>query len=530
MRRKRLFIVVILCALYVPLFLAAVSSICGIKCDVKLSGYTDQIEKPVMSFVGVWDGDYQKQYSKWSEQELIPRGVLTRTYNSVQYFLSGQVGTIIVGKNGDLFSRDYIDGELCTNGAPNYVEENQRKKMQDYVDRLVILNDKLKANGKELIVYIAPSKAYFDFENLPQKFIGVMPEERKNAAECFSELISQTSIPYIICRDYKGSLDFPLFYRSGIHWSPLFEQYIRTELINLLTRENRPYRNCKLTQIQESNSPFGGEKDYFNLLNVWWEGTNEKYLLYNEKQEEKDEFSRLRILIQGTSFSDGLRYNMQKAMPLDDIYYINRKDFYIDRDGNQQYFNDWDQLDFDYLINHSDIICIESTEHELYQESYGFVDYLIDYMEDYQKETKETEYLQRFEAGITWNEHSLRGIYRENSDYNWTKREFYTILENKGIYDQGLQMDFMIPNEELIDHSSVSIQIWINGEKNYQTEFYEGGHKHICIEPEQIALHDNKTIDIEVHTSESFVPKEHGMGEDTRELGLALYYLGEKKE
>lgn len=77
---KKLIIVAFLAILWLPLGLAFISEHSSFSCDVPLKGYTDTVQKPKLTASTFWDGSYQSKYTAWYEENLKPRGVLTKTY------------------------------------------------------------------------------------------------------------------------------------------------------------------------------------------------------------------------------------------------------------------------------------------------------------------------------------------------------------------------------------------------------------------------------------------------------------------
>lgn len=382
------------------------------------------------------------------------------------------------------------------------------------------------------MVCLSPSKAYFDFDNIPQKYKDIAPADRINGAECFKQLLSDTDVSYVICRDKRDELDYPAFYRTGIHWSRTFEQITRAAIIQKIEEINHcSYREPINNEVKASSTPFYNEKDIFNLMNIWDGCLSETYYEFVEQYEEKRRLDKLRILIQGTSFSDGLRLFMQKAMPFDDIFYINRNKYVINNEGEILPFSDWKQLDFDAYLDNVDVICIESTESELENNSYGFVGFLLEYLDHYTPTDASHMYQKDLSAdsALKWNSDTVKGVFEGDGRYCWTQKEFNVVLEDDGIAKSGLEIDFSVCGELLNnDEKQAIVKLWVNGIKVGEEVYDSPGDKTIRIDPafiEENPIYGHDIVNVEVHSSGSFVPREAGMGDDSRELALALYYV-----
>lgn len=220
---KKLFVIVFLTILYLPLSLSLIAKYSVYSCDVLLNGYTDAAAKPELSGKTFWDGSFQAEFANWYEENLKPRGVLTKTYNTIQYNCFG-LGNRPIGKHNDIFDISCINDRLCINGWPDYSDEEHYQEMRGFVNKLQILQEKLAEFDKYLYVYIAPNKADFHYENVPDKYKAIASSSAIRAVDAFRELIAKTNVPYLICSDVKDQLQYPAFYTTGVHWSRTFGQ------------------------------------------------------------------------------------------------------------------------------------------------------------------------------------------------------------------------------------------------------------------------------------------------------------------
>ena len=245
---KKLIIGAFLVLLYLPVGLAFIADHSSFPCDVPLKGYTDAAEKPKLTASAFWDGSYQSGYTAWYEANLKPRGVLTKTYATIQYNCFN-LGNRPIGKNGDIFEQAYINSELCIDGWADYSEPEPWLEMSEYVNKLQTCQKKLEGFGKYLYVYVAPSKADFHYDNIPDQYTALANEDAIRGVDAFRQLLSGTDVPYLICADFKDRLRYPAFYYSGIHWSRTFEQETSAYLVKEFARiTGKKYRNICLNE------------------------------------------------------------------------------------------------------------------------------------------------------------------------------------------------------------------------------------------------------------------------------------------
>lgn len=314
MKLKKMVIVLFLTVLYLPFVLGLVSKAGAWACDVPLKGFTDSTEKPAFSAGSFLKGEFQKNFTKWYEASFKPRGVITKTYATIRYHCFN-LGNRFIGYNKDIYDMGYINAEWCINGAADYSEEEHQKNMQNYVEKLKILQDKLARFGKYLYVYIAPSKANFYPENIPQKYKAIADKNAVPSTVYFSQLIAETDIPHLICRDQKDTLQYPAFYTTGVHWSRTFEQETSARIIRELSEiTGKNYRNIMLEEVKQSSIPFWRDSDVYDLLNIWGELQGDFYE-YMVNREYAEDYDKIRVLVHGDSFGMGIRKDILDLYP-----------------------------------------------------------------------------------------------------------------------------------------------------------------------------------------------------------------------
>lgn len=351
--------------------------------DVQLNGFEEPTEKPVLTFDNWWNGDFQVQETKYFEENMPLRGVMTKTYNTYKWDCF-HLGNRIVGKDDFIFESSYIDLALAL-GNCDYSSEEKKAEMQQFVDELEKLNRRLKDIGKVLYVYIPPNKAECYPDNIPSYYLaeGIRNENAIDPIETFRIDMSNTEIPFLICRDMKASLQYPAFYSTGIHWSRTFEQTTSQRVIsdiNTITGKN--YRNIQLTEVYYSYEPIWRETDVYNLLNVWPKYSGEFYV-YGTTPNTSELGESLRILIYGDSFAEGLYTDVLTNLPEDRIHFVCRNDYMVD--GDRQYISlnkDWNNMDFEKYLNDSDVVIVEMVEPEIVNYTFGFVESLNKYLEE----------------------------------------------------------------------------------------------------------------------------------------------------
>lgn len=529
---KRVCVIFFLGILYTPIILGIITGTTTIPIDVPLIGYIESIDKPVFSWASFITGKYQEEISLWFNMNLYPRGILTRTYSSINYNLF-HIGNRPIGDNGDIFEEQYINAELCIGDRYNYSIDVNKTSMENFISELSSVHKKLNSINKSLLIYIAPNKADFNFENIPQKYIDISSNDSQKVIDCFREQIEQTDIPYMICSDLKKELAYPAFYPTGIHWSRTFEQIVTNRLIAQISSiSQKQYRNIILNHVKSSNTPFWRDGDLFELLNVW-NKVNGTYYEYIAEKEYPEQYDKMRFLIWGDSFAEGLRKDILDNYPYEDIYYINYVNYVLDKYGTKTELNNsWDNFDFNYYLDRTDAVVIGITESFLNDYTIGFIDQLDAFLDTYIPEKTREQYMDFLDAESNnkWKYEFLNGIYEKEKNYVWLNPYSEFSLCDPQITRDGLELVFNITEEIFYDDKPQEVIIYINGKRIYRNKFSKICLESVLITAEELMKlkEEGDIYNIGIYCSKSFVPKNVGIN-DERELGIVLKYAGRSR-
>ena len=379
---KKIVIAIFLLLLFLPGSLAVISRVTHKPFDIALGGYTAGTEKPELSVSAWLSGSLQSNLTGTIEEKLKPRGLLVKTYNTINFVLFGK-SERIVGKKYDIFEPEYINSELTLNKADDFSLDENIAAMKEFAQQLSDLQIKLKTYGKTLVVYIAPSKADLHKENIPDKYIA-MSSGHKRAVDLFREEMQKTDVPFLICADLAEELAFPAFYSTGIHWSRTYEQTVSEKLIEMI-RENSgiPYADLVLDVAEEKTEPYWRDSDVLDLANVFYK-PNETYYQYWTYMDKTEDSPVLRILLQGDSFALGLRKDILDNDFDAEIYLVTNDYSVTDRNDEVFLLNyDWSNLDWQYYLDHSDVVVVEIAEPFVKHRTYGFVQRMLTELEHY---------------------------------------------------------------------------------------------------------------------------------------------------
>lgn len=528
---KAIFIFVISCLIYVPMLLQGVYELTGKRYDVSLVGVANSTQEPGKSLQGFLDGSYQSSYEQWLNSSLIPRGVYIKLYNQIRYSLFDLGSDWIIGKNKDIIGLDYINEYLSLGQAYDFSLPENQQAMQTYISHLESVQKKLEKIGKYFLIYSTPSKAEYYPENIPEKYWLQRPENGMRGIDLFRLLIAETDVNYL---DTKTIIDqhreYPLFYTTGIHWARPIEQEVSNEIFKKLEEiSGKNIRDLELMDIRTSETPYWRDSDVFQLQNLYEKESGQTYYEYGVAPIYSDTYDKLNILMQGGSFSEGLEHDYHSFFPNETYIYLNYNQYVVEN-GNWQPISGWEGIDLAGYLDQADYVVIEVNDCVLPMYSNGFVEYLDQFLDSYIPNQSQTvTYGINLDASTKTGGNVCGGLYGFEEGFCWSTGKSYVTLQNPMITQNGLQLQFQIP-ERLFQGTDVRLIIYVNQEKVTDMIVNSVGECSISVPPEMLSKIKDDVYEIEFYCSHSFVPAQLGINNDTRSLSMQVVYIGEVKE
>lgn len=382
----RVSVIAIFCGvILIPMMLTVYFFSSGNRIDAVLHGYQDVIEKPELSSDSWMEGEFQEGYAAWLDSLFCPRAFLTKLYNQISYSCFKLApGNLVVGKENILFEQTYID-DINMNGEYDFSNPDNYESMVEFVDDLEEAGRKLRELGKYLVVVSAPSKAV-EFEDMIPASYRIKDANKTGvrAVDVFEDLIKGRDITYLDCNDVLKEHKYPIFYKTGTHWSTSAEQEMYDALIRLLAdMSGKELRGLNLRNISYKNTPPYREIDIWRLMNVFESYSVDKFWYYADTYESPQHYDNMRILIQGDSFAEG---TSMFSYISDDIYvgFYNHLLSGINDGGSVLYVNqDWNSVNLADYLNLVDFVVVEMDDALFHLESSGFVSALNNCLDEY---------------------------------------------------------------------------------------------------------------------------------------------------
>lgn len=344
-----------------------------------LSGVTEAAPFPDWSLKGLLDGALQETISTYYSENLPGRDLMIKIRNQVIFslFSKSPNNNIVIGKDKVLFEKEYILK------YEKYYPPVTKEFTEDLCNKLMAIQEKLEARGKEMYLFITPTKVRYYEAYVPEIYMQAnrFPDTPGNY-EQFTETLKEyplhvyDSIPYI--DQLAETADYPFFHRTGTHWSQVLSAEVTADFVRFLNEQSR-YSFPEITiSSHPVADPIYPDADIFNSLNLFSPPYDKNYLQADwQFQPRKEDGPNL--LCRGGSFMG------QTLVPLINHGFFS-KDTYIENTLVSHYpfsqftsFSDYSEIDLKQEFDQADIIIFEVNEAHIPVMSFSMIDYLMEH-------------------------------------------------------------------------------------------------------------------------------------------------------
>jgi hypothetical protein len=375
-----------------------------------LNGHFEKVERPELNKKSWLTGDFQNQYKTYFKEQVGFSNFLVRFHNQIHYDLFNQVNTkdVIVGKNNVLYDGRHIN---ALQGKDFLGDELILKN----VVQLRNVTDSLKANGKEILIVLAPNKARYFRDEVPvtNKIAGPTNYER------YLNYFKQYNITYLDFNAWflkqKTKQSINLIPKYGIHWSEYAATLVEDSIINYCN-EHYGYQlpRYHISKLVTSKIPSKLDYDLGKSLNLFSKPTDEDYI-YPEKELIIGQ--KKKLLAIGDSYFKMLYLTgfTKDIFDSDGLWYYNREVL-------KENLLEIKPPPLKEVLPKTDIVIIMLTEWNLYRLGFGIIEEIDSYYTGNQIESNEVRYF----------------INRIRSDKAWLTGE------RKKAIERGISLDTMI--------------------------------------------------------------------------------------
>lgn len=209
------------------------------------------------------DKKFQPLFESWWNSHFAFRKTMLKTKNTIYDWAnfgkihSGSQQTIIQGKENIIYQKVYFNS-FKKNCSP--IPDNL-KKLKD-------LKDVLQKKNIELFVILAPNKAVTYPELIPLRYKYFLGDECKYYDK-LEQKITEYGIPVYnaqkLMHDIRKNEDIEPFNKTGTHWNFYGAGRAVQE-----SAKHFNWGDIKIKEIQTQTTPYFTERDFGNLLNLWY--------------------------------------------------------------------------------------------------------------------------------------------------------------------------------------------------------------------------------------------------------------------
>ncbi|MFL5764796.1 MAG: alginate O-acetyltransferase AlgX-related protein [Bacteroidia bacterium] len=366
-RLKRMIFGTILCLLLLPIL----QNLTGVFTIDSLNGYFRPVDLPELTWEHWMSGTYQPTAAQFVEEHTGLRNVLIRINNQVNYsFFNKPAGDgVTPGKNGNFFIRTYIDAYTGNDFAGKDASDERMHKLR-------FLQDEWEKNGKTFVLVLAPGKASFYPEDIPDEFLATAKTPTNyqyTRKKCDDLGIHYLDMNAYFCSLKKNAKTKYLYYpRCGTHLSKYGSEVMADTIVKYIEK----VRAIDLPDLAMKGMKYKGpnylDDDITELINLFSPPENpsmeEPDLVFTDGPGK----TRPRVITIGDSYYEGLIYTkIPKRLFRDSQYWQYNKYVYSD---SMTLNGMMENLDVKTELEKSDVIMILATEATLFRLSYGFID------------------------------------------------------------------------------------------------------------------------------------------------------------
>lgn len=375
--------------------------------DVKpLSGAVEKEKKPILTLSTWADDSFQASAEKYLNQEFGFRNWFVRLHNQVYYslFNEAKANGVIVGKEGYLYEENYIKAYY----GRDYIGDSM---ITQKVNRLKFLQDTLTSFGKNLLIVIAPGKASFYPEYIPNH---LKSEKSKTNYEAFINVANQNQLQLINFNAWfvsqKEKSDYPLYPKTGIHWSRYAMNLVIDSLLSYIEHErNIDLADFNIGHPRLSENLIDPDRDIEDGMNLLFDIPNQP-LAYAEISYDETGKEKPSVLVISDSFFWGLydKGLIKHAFDNGEFWFYNREIYSPGTEGAGMV----SEVDLFGELMSKDIIILMTTDANLPKFPWGFDESAVsalknlnEYMADLQKrEEKINGYIGAIKSSPEWLE------------------------------------------------------------------------------------------------------------------------------
>ncbi|HTL80763.1 MAG TPA: hypothetical protein VL651_03605, partial [Bacteroidia bacterium] len=397
--------------LLVLLMLPLVQQYVGLVHVQDLKGAQDPAVKPVFSKTNWLEGSFQDSFASWYNENFGFRNTLVRVRNQAGFSLYNVAfaNGVIIGKDNYLYEENYIKAYT----GEDFIGE---KELKDKAMKLKAIQDSLAKKGVTLIVCLAAGKASYFPEYIPDEY---GPAAAKTNYNVFARMLNEQNVNNIDFNkwfvDHKKTTPYPLFSKTGIHWSRYASMHVMDSLVKWVEwKRNVDMPGIVFGATTMSDSLQSPDDDIGEAMNLFCPIAAFRMGYQDFHYEDTTGKAKVKMMAISDSFFWELFDSYPTPAPFDSIefYYYDRSIYH--RDGSAPTVVDPDKAMED--VSKFNVVMIMGTEDNIVPLGWGFIDNAYDYFVLHKEVALEDRLTHSYEAAIRMDGGWLKAVRKKAID------------------------------------------------------------------------------------------------------------------
>jgi hypothetical protein len=332
-----------------------------------LSGDLPKIQGKELNLETWTSGAFQNGFDQDLRTQMGGREILTRIYNQWDYSLFGKINAknVVMGKEGYLFEENYLKAFR----GEDFIGKD---KIESQVQKIKFLQDTLAQLNKTLIIVFAAGKGSYFPEYFPDRGPALVNPSTNYGT--YRKLLLENNINFIDFNHWfvqlKDSLSYPLFSKTGIHWSSYAELLVADSLLSYMENtRNIVLPSLQMLSIDWHHPPIHRDRDIEEGMNLLFPLDNDSMAYPQIAYHARSPVDSIRGLIVSDSYYWGL-HNInftKKAFKEGHFWYYNNT-VYPPYQGKHKVAD----IPIDQAFDTKDVILVMATEATLPNFAWGF--------------------------------------------------------------------------------------------------------------------------------------------------------------
>lgn len=356
-----------------------------------LIGERTDAELPQFSLSGYWTGKFQQGFENWHRGNFGFRSLMIRIRNQFDFTLFGEVHSdaVVVGKRNYLFQHAYLQAWAGT----DYLG---RERISEMGQQLLEIQDELSRQGKTLVVALAPGKASYFPEYVPEEFSKAGPNNGEAMGDIFREMGINLIDYNRQYQELKGKTEHLLFGKTGIHWSNYGCAISLQEFMDKLEElRDEELPDFVIKSAVDSTNLVDPDDDLAKVMNLLYRIPPDPMALLDVEWQSDDEDHKLRLTAIADSFFQQFVINCHlfpNGFSSIDYYFYNNKVWYSgDSPPTERNFQTPSTEKALESVDNSDVVLIMVTEANFGGLGFGYLDPLYEHLVGKKHTTEATD-------------------------------------------------------------------------------------------------------------------------------------------